>query len=97
MTNNLLNCTNCTNANCPVWIGDNLRAAQSGLKRTHHISAVVDSVGCFFHNNARAYLMRDTLNELEQLYQIALKDNDIPRYSSYDRAIVLIKNGVMKT
>ena len=46
----------------------------------------ISKIGCLSHPNAREYLMRDVIAELERLYQLALSDDNINSYIAYDRA-----------
>ena len=49
-----------------------------------------DKACCPLHPNAREYLMKDVIQELERLYKNA-EHKDTSQYMAYERAISLIK------
>ena len=55
-----------------------------------HETSLISEVGCFFHSQAREYLMRDVIAELKRL------ENPDDPYDGYAHAIALIRDGVVK-
>lgn len=98
MTDQKPNCSNCHTFTKGTERGE----SGMGFCQIDHRSitwqqwCIIKEKGCLSHPDAREYLMRDVLKELERLYA---EENDSTSYSEgkadgYDRAHTLIKDGV---
>jgi len=73
---NQYRCETCKNPNCPAWIGANLRLAQTGKMRDHHICTVIERTGCTHHSDFKSDT--DLLKEKYRQLMAASINNENP-------------------
>ena len=83
---------------CPEWKGQYdvpfCKYWDTKIPITKYGLDLISHIGCLSHPQAREYLNKEVIAELEQLHQLAVEWKDMPRRLAYVKAIILIRGGV---
>jgi hypothetical protein len=85
------NCSTCTISHCPLFAQPGRKPSDSSVHS--RITLAISKVGCLSHTQAREYLMKDVIEELETLQKYPLNFYAVVYLSDVRN---LIKKGVKK-